>query len=84
MICTEAGVTAVDLFVLDVEGHELDILRTFNARSLLPSIFVIELWPENEAEATAILADLGYINDGTYRNNRFFRLPTFVWDSSAE
>ena len=80
-VCSRAGLTSVDLFVLDVEGHELDILRTFDARSLLPSIFVIELWPDNEAEATAILAALGYLNDGTYRNNRFFRLPTFSWDS---
>jgi hypothetical protein len=50
---------------LDVEGHELDILRTFTVHLLLPSIFVIELWPENEFEATAILTGLRYLNDGT-------------------
>lgn len=79
----QAGLTAVDLFVLDVEGHELEILRTFTADSILPSIFVIELWPENEPEATAILTGLGYLDDGTYRNNRFFRLPSFSWDGPA-
>jgi FkbM family methyltransferase len=82
-VCAQARLTTLDLFVLDVEGHELDILRTFNSRSILPSIFVIELWAENESEVTAILADLGYLDDGTYRNNRFFRLPSFSWDSPA-
>jgi hypothetical protein len=82
--CSRAGLTSAGLFVLDVDGPELDILRTFDAGSLLPSFFVIELWPDNELDASAILARLGYLNDGTYLNNRFFRLPTFSWDLPAQ
>jgi FkbM family methyltransferase len=78
-VCKRYAITHVDLFVLDVEGHELAILETLTKASVLPSIFVIELWPDNEAKALAILTRLGYVDDGSYRNNRFFRLPSFEW-----
>jgi FkbM family methyltransferase len=73
-VCAQAEITAVDLFVLDVEGYELEILKTLAPLSVLPDVFVIELWPENESDANHILSALGYSGDGGYQNNKFFRL----------
>ena len=33
----------LDLFVLDIEGYELEFLKTFNEWSLHPKVFVIEV-----------------------------------------
>lgn len=66
-----AGITKLDLFVLDVEGHELSVLEGMKGAAVMPDVFCIEhghlkdrLYSEVEA--------LGYKLDKTSHNNSFF------------
>lgn len=70
-----AGVDRVDLFVLDVEGHELDVLRGMEGTRVWPRVFCIEhgnIGLENLQER---LAQVGYVFDGVAFNNAYFSLP---------
>jgi len=56
------NVTTVDFFTLDVEGSQLDILRTIPFDSILIKIFCIEwhLVPEGKAELRRFVESKGY------------------------
>jgi len=38
----QLGIDQLDLFVLDVEGHEMEVLESFHEWKIYPSVFVIE------------------------------------------
>ena len=65
---------AVDLFVLDVEGHEYEVLEGMRATppSLLPQILCIEHGHLGAGEMKPVLETLGYVFDTTSFANSFY------------
>lgn len=62
--------TRINLFVLDVEGHEIQILNTLDKSDVLPDIFCIE--HGHISNLNQIMNDLGYKFDKTSFNNSFY------------
>jgi len=63
----------VDLFILDVEGHEASVIRGMEGTSVWPDYFVIETNKHNPPEVVAAsLAPHGYsvVGSGPHRNRR--------------
>lgn len=65
------GLSHLDLFVLDVEGHELSVLEGMRGCDVLPEVFCIEHGHLKE-ELYAAVESLGYTLDSTSFNNSFF------------
>ncbi|MEE4203134.1 MAG: FkbM family methyltransferase [Halieaceae bacterium] len=63
--------TKLDLFVLDVEGHELSVLSGMRSCDVLPEVFCVERGHVRE-ELYAAVESLGYKFDATSHNNSFF------------
>ena len=70
-LVAQQQLTHIDLFVLDIEGHELSVLTDMNGCDVLPSIFCIEHGHVNNELYSAVQA-LGYRFDKTSFNNAFF------------
>ncbi|MCB0340818.1 MAG: FkbM family methyltransferase [Bdellovibrionales bacterium] len=66
------GLKKIDLFVLDVEGHEVSILETLTINDVLPLVFCIETGHVDSRAVTNILELLGYRYDGGSYVNSFF------------
>lgn len=66
------AVSQVDLFVLDVEGHELSVLRGMLDCSVLPRILCIEHSYVNMPELLQLTSQLGYRFDVSVFVNSFF------------
>ena len=49
--------------ILDVEGHELDVLKGFKGSNVLPDIMVIEVNKVDERELDTMMLGLGYKQD---------------------
>lgn len=63
----------MDLFVLDVEGHELSVLRGMVNCPVLPDVLCIENDKIDMNEVRDILSSVGYKEeDCGHRNNSFF------------
>lgn len=93
------NINKVDLLILDVEGHELTVLKPFTTHSILPSIIQIEyaysdfnneyLNIEEKENMSGILkiykrlVSLGYDFDYVNFNNAFFSLNTF-WKNKSK
>ena len=60
---SEYGVSKIDLMILDVEGHELDVLKGFKGSNVLPDIMVIEVNKVDERELDTMMLGLGYKQD---------------------
>jgi FkbM family methyltransferase len=73
-LVAEQRLTSVDLFVLDVEGHEREVLEGMrNApAALLPAIFCIEHGHLGVDALKPALEDLGYAFDTTSFVNSFY------------
>jgi FkbM family methyltransferase len=69
-LIVEQNVTKVDLFVLDVEGHEIQVLEGMKNCGVIPKICCIEHGHSNGL--TNIMSELGYKLDKTSFNNSFF------------
>lgn len=71
----------VDLFVLDVEGHELDVIAGMQASPVLPDILCVEVGHTPLDKVRGPLAALGYVYDISSHVNAFFvhhtKLPLF-------
>jgi FkbM family methyltransferase len=74
---------AIDLFVLDVEGFELEVLASLSRDDLLPLVFCVETGHGIQTETTKKLESLGYRYDGTYRNNSFYLHQSFDFHGSC-
>jgi FkbM family methyltransferase len=75
----------IDVLVLDVEGHEIQILNTFlNLKhEQLPKIIVIECgydWKER----LSVLKQIGYCLDFYYFNNAYLTLPDAVLTKNVD
>lgn len=66
------GVTHVDLFVLDVEGHEMQVIEGMHGCPVLPDILCIEVGHLSFDEVRSALARLGYVYDIGSHVNAFF------------
>jgi UDP-3-O-acyl-N-acetylglucosamine deacetylase len=54
-ILAEVGVTEIDLLLIDVEGHEIPVMKSFDLISARPKIAIIECNAgDREAEATIV------------------------------
>ena len=65
----------VDLFVLDVEGHELSVLRGMVGTQVWPRVFCIEHGNIGVESLQEYLTPLGYVLDRLAFNNAYFSLP---------
>lgn len=70
----ELNVHKVDLFILDIEGHELLVLKSLSEKMPLPTVFVIEHGHLGQSGLMTILGPLGYELDYTFENNSYFIL----------
>jgi FkbM family methyltransferase len=65
----------LDLFVLDVEGHELPVLQGMRETQLWPRVFCVEFGNVGLDDLRALLEPQGYLLDGTAFNNAYFSQP---------
>jgi hypothetical protein len=68
------GVQRLDLFVLDVEGHELSVLQGMEGAEVWPRVFCIEHGNIGIEPLRGLLAPKGYVFDGVAFNNAYFSL----------
>lgn len=54
------GVTEIDYLSLDVEGHELEVLKGFGLDSIVVKVMTIEVTGSDMAQITALLSANGY------------------------
>jgi FkbM family methyltransferase len=66
------GIERVDLFVLDVEGHELSVLRGMEGTQRWPRVFCIEFGHIGVDNLRGILEPVGYVFDGVAFANAYF------------
>ncbi|MBP0443579.1 FkbM family methyltransferase [Roseomonas sp. SSH11] len=72
----QAGLTRVDLLVLDVEGAELDVVAGMRGAPVLPEIFCAEHGHLGVQALRDAVEPLGYRYDGSAEVNSFFvKLP---------
>lgn len=69
------GLEKIDLFVLDVEGHEINVIEGMMNCDILPDIFVIEHGHRNVGVFDAYLDKLNskYILDHVYEVNSYYK-----------
>lgn len=66
------GVGGVDLLVLDVEGHELEVLEGMAGCPVMPKVVCVEAGNLGLDRVKRAMADLGYTFDGSSHVNAFF------------
>jgi len=66
----------VDLFVLDVEGHEMSVLDGMHGSSYLPKVMCIEYPIVGLDKLTNKMEDLGYSFYSTVHNNAHYTLKS--------
>ncbi len=68
----QLGITALDLMVLDVEGHELQAIRGMHGSAALPRVLCVEHTMVGREALADALAPLGYAHDHSFVNNSYF------------
>jgi len=80
-------ILAVDLFVLDVEGHEMEVLKGMRDSQVLPHVMCVEFGHVGIEKFRAEMETLGYAFDRTsFANAYFIRkdvLPLFAFRVAA-
>jgi FkbM family methyltransferase len=71
-LVAQAGLTQVDLLVLDVEGAELDVIAGMRGAALLPEVFCAEHGHLGVQALRDAIEPLGYRYDGSAEVNSFF------------
>lgn len=71
-IIQELSLTELDLFILDIEGHEEPVLDSLSTNDLLPKVFVIEHGHIGLEALKSKMTQLGYIYDCSLFANSFF------------
>lgn len=65
-------ITEVDLFVLDIEGHELSAIEGMKGCNILPAVFVVEHGQLGVEKIRAEIESMGYFFDLSFDANSFF------------
>lgn len=78
----EYEISHVDLFVLDVEGHEISVLEGMRNCPVLPDLICIEVGHLDFGTLRTLLNQLGYVYDISSHVNAFFvreaQVPLFA------
>jgi hypothetical protein len=69
-VINELNITHLDLFVLDVEGHEEQVLEGLESCDILPDIFVIEHGIKQITNSNIL--NTKYKLDCSYFNNSYY------------
>jgi FkbM family methyltransferase len=78
-ILAEAGIEELDFITIDVEGHELEVLRGFSLATFRPRVVIVEAGEESAAAAvSAHLADGGYSYFLRTVVNHWYARPEFL------
>lgn len=64
--------TPIDLFVLDVEGHEIEVIEGMVGARILPRVMCVEHSSHGIDKLSAILGPMGYKFDFTAWNNAHY------------
>lgn len=77
-ILNDAGVTHIDFFSLDVEGHEYEVLKTMNW-SIPVHVLLIETFDDdpNKENIRSFLTDKGFVYDGKCAHNEIWVNRTY-------
>lgn len=77
----------IDLFVLDVEGHELSVIQGMEGCTVLPDLICVEIGHLDFEDVRFALHRLGYAYDTSSHVNAFFihqsKLSLFAFRASA-
>lgn len=71
------GVKGVNLFVLDVEGHEMSALESFSWKVPI-QVAMIENLNESDHTIRDLMVSKGFTLDGVYKNNEIYYNPNFA------
>lgn len=65
----------LDLFILDIEGHEMSVLRDAASWTVLPEVLVVETNKPGVSpdDVTGVLSPVGYIVAGSDRSNTYYK-----------
>jgi FkbM family methyltransferase len=79
-IIEESGFKTIDFFVLDVEGHELNVLKSFNFSICKIKLFMIENLEnnDNDKECQRILTENGFVFLERYHINDIYIYKEFI------
>jgi hypothetical protein len=72
-VVKKCNLDRLDLFVLDIEGYELEFLKTFNEWSLYPKIFVIEVGHIDASEIESLISHKYEFFGNHFVNNIYVR-----------
>ncbi len=64
--------SVIDLFVLDVEGYELNVIEGMKESKFLPTIICVEHPLVGVEKLNLVLGELGYTFDVINYNNAFY------------
>lgn len=67
----DAAIPLIDLFVLDVEGHEMNVLRSFSWEIPIRVMMIENLDPSNR-EIHDLITSKGYVYDGAFQQNEIY------------
>jgi len=68
-IINKNNLTEIDLFILDIEGFELEFLKSFDEWKIYPKVFVIEIGHIGEIEINNIILKKYNFYSNQYVNN---------------
>lgn len=71
-LIAEARISRLDLFVLDIEGHEAPVIESMKQGALLPSVLCVEHGHSGVDRTREILAGLPFRLDSILHANSFF------------
>jgi len=70
-LIAEAGISRLDLFVLDIEGHEAPVIESMRQGALLPSVFCVEHGHFGVDKIREMLAGLPFRFDSSLHVNSY-------------
>jgi len=85
-ITSEANIKYIDLLIIDVEGHELNVLETFDWANVEVGVICIELlslfseyeyFTEKDAKCRDFLINKGFICQHVFRGDEFWIHPNY-------
>jgi FkbM family methyltransferase len=71
-LVADSGLPRIDLLSLDVEGHEVEVLRGMQDERFLPRLICIETGHDRQRHIDEQLRAMGYRRDGEYLVNSFY------------